>query len=151
MLILILGKDFKMLIAALVLSAISRWSALSWIVSRLSASLSFLLYSQRIRIDSFSASAKVIPSNIGYKYKEFVVFLGMAFIIVGASNSKISSSFKPITNNKDAIAIVKYPPSADAKTFPVNAQAMPIRVNTIAVPNIKQQSCKKVVQVFSLE
>ena len=46
---------------------------------------------------------------------------------------------------------VKYGPSADAKTFPVKAQAIPIKVNTIAVPKIKQQSCKKVLKGVSLE
>ena len=71
--------------------------------------------------------------------------------ILSFSNWENESGFKPITSNKDAIAIVKYPPRADAKTFPVSAQAMPIRVNTIAVPKMKQHNCKKVVHVFSLE
>lgn len=70
---------------------------------------------------------------------------------MGASNSSISSSLSPITRSNDAIIIVKYPPIDDAKTFPVNAQAIPIRVKTMAVPKIKQQSCRKVLKGDSLE
>ena len=97
------------------------------------------------------ASAKVIPNKIGYIKIEFVVFCGIALIIVGVSNSRISRSFSPITNSKDAIATVKYPPIEDAKTFPVSAQAIPMSVKTIAVPSIKQQSCIKVLSGVSLE
>ena len=82
---------------------------------------------------------------------EFVVFCGIAFIIVGVSKSNSSRSLSPITNSNDAIAIVKYPPIDDAKTFPVSAQAIPISVNTIAVPRIKQHNCKKVLKGVSFE
>lgn len=97
------------------------------------------------------ARAKVIPNNIGYKNIEFVVLVGIALIMVGVSKSKISNSFNPITKSNDAIISVKYPPIAEANTLPVSAQAMPIVVNTIAVPNIKQHSCKNVLNGVSLE
>ena len=97
------------------------------------------------------ANAKVIPNKIGYKNIEFVVFVGIDFIIVGVSKSNISRIFNPIISNKDAINNVKYAPNAVAKTFPVTAQAIPIKVNTIAVPNIKQHNCKKVLYGVSLE
>ena len=97
------------------------------------------------------ASANVIPSNIGYKNMEFVVFVGIDFIIVGVSKSKISSNFNPITNNNDAINSVKYPPNFEANTLPVIAHNTPMVVNTIAVPKIKQLSCIKVMSGVSLE
>ena len=53
------------------------------------------------------ARAKVIPRSIGYKNRELVEFVGMDFIIVGVSNSRIFNSFSPIINNKDAINTVK--------------------------------------------
>ena len=97
------------------------------------------------------ARAKVIPKSTGYTKIEFVELVGIALIIVGVSKSNISSSFNPITRSNDAIKTVKYPPIADAKTFPVKAQAIPIRVKTIAVPKIKQHNCKNVLKGFSLE
>ena len=97
------------------------------------------------------ASANVIPSNIGYKNMEFVVFVGIDFIIVGISMSRISNSFRPKTRSKDAINKVKYAPKADAKTLPVTAQKTPITVNTIAVPKIKQHNCKSVLNGVSFE
>lgn len=97
------------------------------------------------------AKAKVIPNKIGYKNIELVEFVGMAFIIVGVSKSRISKSFNPMTNKSDAMISVKYPPIAEAKTLPVRAQTTPITVNTIAVPKIKQQSCKKVLKGVSFE
>ena len=101
--------------------------------------------------NSIKRSTKVIPRSIGYKNTEFVVFLGMAFIIVGVSKSRISKSFNPMTNKSDATIKVKYPPIAEAKTLPVRAQTTPITVNTIAVPKIKQQSCKNVLKGVSFE
>ena len=53
------------------------------------------------------AKAKVIPNSIGYKNIEFVLFVGIAFIIVGVSKSKISSNFKPITKSNEAMINVK--------------------------------------------
>lgn len=53
------------------------------------------------------ASAKVIPKSIGYKNIEFVEFVGMAFIIVGVSNSKTPNNFNPITIKREAINNVK--------------------------------------------
>lgn len=97
------------------------------------------------------ARAKVIPNKIGYKNIEFVEFVGIDLIIVGVSKSNISKSFNPITNNNDAINNVKYAPKAVANTLPVNAQIIPIIVNTIAVPSIKQHSCKKVLYGVSFE
>jgi hypothetical protein len=97
------------------------------------------------------AKAKVIPNKIGYTNIEFVEFVGMDFIIVGVSKSRILSNFNPIINSNDAIITVKYPPIAEAKTFPVKAQAIPIKVKTIAVPKIKQHNCKKVLNGVSLE
>ena len=97
------------------------------------------------------AKAKVIPSNIGYKNIELVEFVGIAFTIVGVSKSIISNSFSPITSKIEAMNNVKYPPIAEANTLPVRAQTIPIVVNTIAVPNIKQQSCKKVLSGVSFE
>lgn len=97
------------------------------------------------------AKAKVIPNKIGYKNIEFVELVGIAFIIVGASKSKMFNSLSPITNSNEAIISVKYPPKADAKTEPVKAQMIPIAVNTIAVPKIKQHNCKKVLKGVSFE
>lgn len=96
-------------------------------------------------------SANVIPSNIGYKNIELVELFGMFLIITGNSKSRMFKSFNPIINSMDAIISVKYPPRADAKTFPVKAQAIPIIVNTIAVPKIKQHSCKNVLNGDSFE
>ncbi len=97
------------------------------------------------------ASAKTIPKSMGYKKTEWLVFCGIAFINVGVSNSNISRSFKPITKSNDAIISVKYPPNDDENTLPVNAQAIPISVNTIAVPKMKQHNCKNVLNGVSLE
>ena len=97
------------------------------------------------------AKAKVIPNNRGYKNTEFVEFVGIDFIIVGVSKSRISSSFRPKTKSKDAINKVKYAPKAEAKTLPVTAQKTPIIVNTIAVPKIKQHNCKSVLNGVSFE
>lgn len=97
------------------------------------------------------ARANVIPSNIGYKNNEFVEFVGIALIITGVSKSRNPNILSPITKSKDAIKTVKYPPIADAKTLPVNAQITPIIVKTIAVPSIKQDNCKNVLKGVSLE
>ena len=53
------------------------------------------------------ASAKVIPKSMGYKKIEFVVFVGIDFIIVGVSKSNIPRSFNPMTRSNDAINNVK--------------------------------------------
>ena len=53
------------------------------------------------------ARAKVIPNIVGYINREFVVFVGIAFIITGMSKSSISAIFNPITSNRDAIIKVK--------------------------------------------
>lgn len=97
------------------------------------------------------ARANVTPKSTGYKKMEFVEFAGMALIIVGVSKSKIPISFKPITIKSEATISVKYAPIAEAKTLPVMAHAMPIIEKTIAVPKIKQQSCKNVIKGVSLE
>ena len=90
-------------------------------------------------------SAKVIPSSTGYINIELLLFCGMALIIVGSSKSNRPNNFNPIINKIEAIMRVKYPPNADAKTVPVRAQRIPIIENTIAVPRIKQQSCRKII------
>ena len=97
------------------------------------------------------ARANVIPNKTGYKKIEFVVLVGMAFIIVGVSKSKTPTNFKPITKSKEAIINVKYPPKTEAKTLPVIAHIIPIRVKTIAVPNIKLHNCTKVLNGDYLE
>ena len=72
-------------------------------------------------------------------------------MITGISKSRMPVIFRPIINSSDAIISVKYPPKADAKTLPVIAHIMPIIVNTIAVPRIKLESCKNVLNGVSLE
>ena len=97
------------------------------------------------------ARANVIPSNTGYKNMEFVLFVGIALMIVGVSKSRNPNNFRPITSKSEPIKTVKYPPIAEAKTLPVRAQAIPIIVKTIAVPNIKQHNCKNVRNGVSFE
>lgn len=97
------------------------------------------------------ASANTIPKRIGYKNNEFVEFTGMALIIIGISKSSKPVIFSPITNNKDAMISVKYPPRADANTLPVIAQIIPIIEKTIAVPIMKKHSCMKVLSGVSFE
>ena len=53
------------------------------------------------------AKANVTPNNIGYKNIEFVEFVGIDFIIVGNSKSKIPNNFKPSIISKDATIKVK--------------------------------------------
>ena len=53
------------------------------------------------------ASAKVMPKIVGYINKEFVEFVGIAFIITGMSKSNIPLILSPITNNSEAIISVK--------------------------------------------
>ena len=75
----------------------------------------------------------------------------MALMITGMSNSNSPIILSPITRRSDAIINVKYPPRAEANTRPVIAQITPIMEKTIAVPNIKKQSCTKVLNGLSFE
>ena len=113
--------------------------------ARLAESDANAIIAARIGVEhGVPARANTAPRSIGYKNTFRPLLCGISFIITGRSKSKIPTSFNPITSTRDARTSPKYPPANDTKTFPVNAQIIPITENTIAVPNTKNNICKNV-------